>query len=239
MAEVGMMSGKVNFYNFETKIDLVETLSQNIIKNLQDAIDEKGSATLIVSGGSTPKPLFEKLRTIKLDWEKVMVGLCDERWVSPEHEDSNEKFVKTYLLQDEAYKAKFLGLYIDGKNAEEAELECSLLVEKNLKPFDVLILGMGGDAHTASLFPNNPKLERGFDLENKASCIAIDPQTAPHMRMSLTRSAILSAGHLYLHFEGERKLAVYKEALSGDDMHVMPIRSILNQDKKELEVYYR
>lgn len=231
-----MMSGSVNFHNFETKVELVEKLSQNIAQNLQDSIERKGDATLIVSGGSTPKPLFEKLRKMKLNWDKVTVGLCDERWVSFEHKDSNEQFVKTYLLQDEASKAKFVGMYIDGKSAEESETECSFLVEKNLKPFDVLILGMGGDAHTASLFPNNPKLELGF--ETQELCIAIDPQTAPHIRMSLTRSAILSAKHLYLHFEGESKLEVYEKALSGDDMNIMPIRAILNQDKKDVEVYY-
>ena len=172
---------------------------------------------------------------MKLDWEKVTVGLCDERWVSPESEDSNEQFVKTYLLQDEASKAKFIGMYIDGKSAEKSESDCSLRI-KELQPFDVLILGMGADAHTASLFPNNPKLELGF--ETAKLCISIDPQTAPHMRMSLTRSAILSAKHLYLHFEGERKLSVYKEALSSNDIYIMPIRSILGQDKKDVEVYY-
>ncbi len=236
MVEVGMMSGNIHFHDFKTKVDLVEDLSQNIAKNLQDAIHKNGQATLIVSGGSTPKPLFEKLRKIKLDWEKVIVGLCDERWVSADHEDSNERFVKNFLLQDEARNAKFIGMYIDGKRAEKSEGDCSLLVEKNLKPFDVLILGMGADAHTASLFPNNPKLDLGFD--NQELCIAIEPQTAPHMRMSLTRSAILSAKHLYLHFEGESKLAVYQKAISGKDMHVMPIRSILHQDKKDIEVYY-
>ena len=236
MVGVGMMSGNIHFHDFETKIALVEKLSQNIVQNLQEAITKNGHASLIVSGGSTPKSLFEKLRKMKLDWGKVTVGLCDERWVSYDHEDSNAQFVQTYLLQDKASKAKFVGMYIDGKSAKESEIECSKLVEKKLKPFDVLILGMGGDAHTASLFPNNPKLELGF--ETTKLCIAIDPQTAPHTRMSLTRSAILSAENLYLHFEGESKLSVYEKALSSNDIYAMPIRSILEQDKKDVEVYY-
>lgn len=238
MEEVGMMSGNVNFHNFETRADLIDSFSHRIIQNLQDAIDTKESATLIVSGGSTPKPLFEKLRTLKLDWEKVTVGLCDERWVSPEHNDSNEKFVKTYLLQEEASRAQFVGMYIEGEDAKESEEACSHLIDQRLKPFDILILGMGADAHTASLFPNNSKLEHGFDLQNSASCIAIQPQNAPHMRMSLTRSAILSAKHVYLHFEGAAKLDVYKRALEVGDIYTMPIRSILNQNKKVIEVYY-
>jgi 6-phosphogluconolactonase len=233
-----MMSGNINFHSFERKETLVGELSENIAKNLQEAIEKRGSATLMVSGGSTPKPLFEKLREIDIEWEKVTVGLCDERWVKSDHEDSNELFVKTYLLQDRAERAKFIGLFLESKSAKEAQRDCSLLVKERLSPFDVLILGMGSDAHTASLFPNNPKLKEGLDLDNKEYCIDIEPDTVPHKRMSLTRSAILSAEHLYLHFEGEEKLAVYKEALKIDDIYMMPIRSILDQDKRVVEVYY-
>ncbi len=229
-----MMSGNINFHEFSNNSKLVEILSQNIAKNLQDAIDKNSKASLVVSGGSTPKPLFKALQKIDIDWSKVTISLCDERWVNPSHEDSNEKFVKTYLMQDKAKNAKFVGMYIDGLEVIEAQEKCS----KNIKKIDVLILGMGGDAHTASLFPNNPRLKEGFDLNNPNKCIAIKPQNAPHERMSLTLGAILSAKNLYLHFEGESKLSVYKEALSGKDIYNMPIRSILHQKIKDLEVYY-
>jgi len=232
-----MMNSDVRFHCFGRKEELVEALSSQIVKNLQDAIRENGKASLLVSGGSTPKPLFEHLRHSTLAWEKVSVGLVDERWVSLEHHDSNERFVKTVLLQDKAALATFVSMYHDKVEAKDAEGLCSEKVRTSLYPFDVLVLGMGTDAHTASLFPNNPKLEQGFDLENEALCIAIEPEDAPHKRMSLTRTAILSAKHLYLHFEGKEKLAVYKEAIAGEDSYVMPIRSILHQEKKLLEVY--
>lgn len=238
MEEVGTMSSRVGFHDFENADRLTDELSQNIAKNLQDAIDKNGRASLIVSGGSTPKPLFEKLRMIDIEWDKVHVGLCDERWVDATHDDSNEKLVKTHLLQDHASKARFISMFVDGLKTEDAELTCKELVKAQLLPFSALILGMGGDAHTASLFPNSAKLEAGFDLDSDALCIAIEPGTAPHMRMSLTRAAILSAENLYLHFEGESKRSVYEAAMNGDDMYAMPIRSILHQDKKELEVYY-
>jgi len=218
---------------------LIKALSQSILKQLQNAIDTKGKASLLVSGGSTPKPLFEKLRKAPLDWEKISIGLCDERWVPSTHEDSNETFVKKYLLQEKAALATFVGMYNEASDIDTAEALCSKKMKEALFPFDVLILGMGSDAHTASLFPENSRLEKAFDLENEDLCIAIEPTTAPHKRMSLTRSAILSANNLYLHFEGEEKRAVYEEALAGDDMYKMPIRSVLNQDMKELEVYYR
>ncbi len=218
---------------------LAEALSRRIAGQLQEAVDEKGKASLIVSGGSTPKPLFEKLRRTEIAWEKVTIGLCDERWVDPSHEESNEKFVKTHLLQERASSATFVGMYNDTMAAQEAEHACSETIRKTLYPFDVLILGMGNDAHTASLFPENPKLEKAFDPDNRELCIAIEPESAPHVRMSLTLAAILSARHLYLHFEGREKQAVYRKAVEGEDRYKMPIRSVLHQNITDVEVYFR
>jgi 6-phosphogluconolactonase len=232
------MSNRLRLHDFNDAQSLADALSQKIAANLQEAIAAKGSASLIVSGGSTPKLLFKKLRSIDIAWDKINVGLCDERWVNALHEDSNERLVTTHLLQEYAAKAHFVGMYVEGLEAEQAEFTCKKNVQENLWPFDVVILGMGADAHTASLFPENAKLEQGFNLENDSVCIAIKPETAAHMRMSLTRAAILSASHLYLHFEGDEKRKVFETAQNGKDIHAMPIRSILHQDIKNVEVYF-
>lgn len=218
--------------------DLIVALSQNIVKQLQEAIDEKGKASLLVSGGNTPKPLFKKLREASLAWEKVTVGLCDERWTPSSDENSNENLVKKYLLQGNASKAEFIGMYTEELDVQAAEKWCTKKMKEALFPFDVLVLGMGNDAHTASLFPHDVNLEKALDLNNEDLCIVIEPTTAPYVRMSLTRSAILSAKHIYLHFEGLEKRAVYEKAITGDDMYKMPICSVLNQDIKDVEVYY-
>ena len=224
---------------FSKQESLIEALSQSILTDLKKAIDEKGKASLVVSGGSTPKPLFEKLRKAAFAWDKVFVGLCDERWTDVSTEESNEHFVKKYLLQEEAAKANFIGMYCEDINIYTAQKICSKKMKEMLFPFDVLILGMGTDAHTASLFPENIKLEEAFDLKNQNFCIAIEPTTAPYTRMSLTRSAILGAKHIYIHFEGKEKISVYEEAIAGEDMYTMPIRSVLNQNIKKIEVFYR
>lgn len=223
---------------FNTQFELIEMLSKSIAIDLKKAIYKKGKATLIVSGGSTPIPLFKRLSEISLDWEKVSVGLCDERWIPSELEESNEHLVKTYLLQGHAKKATFVGMYMKDTDIKDAEISCGQRIKERLFPFDVLILGMGSDAHTASLFPDNVKLKEAMDLKNESMCIAIEPKTANYMRMSLTRQAILSAANIYLHFEGKEKLAVYTEAVSGFDIYKMPIRSVIMQDNKDVEVYY-
>lgn len=231
-----MMSKSV--HAFAKKECLIATLSENISRQLSKAIQKNGRASLLVSGGSTPKPLFQKLSEADLAWDKVTIGLCDERWVPTTHEDSNENLVKKYLLQAKASKASFVGMYNEGMSNEEAEKDCSQRLREKLYPFDVVVLGMGTDAHTASLFPDDEKLEKAFDLNNKDLCIAVEPKNASYKRMSLTRSAILSADNLYLHFEGREKLLVYEKVIKGEDMNKMPIRSILNQNIKDVKVYF-
>lgn len=227
-----------NFKNFNTKEQLLEKLSSHIIELLEKAIDENGKASLLVSGGSTPKPLFEKLSKYDISWEKVVISLVDDRWVPVDHKDSNELLVKENLMQNFASKAKFVGMFIDGKTAFESDIECSKIYEKELFPFDVIVLGMGGDSHTASLFPNNEKLEEAYNLENKNLCISIKPTTAPHDRMSLTLQAILGAKNIILHIEGEEKLDVYEKALKSDDIYATPISAVLNSKNKNVEVYH-
>jgi len=236
MEEVGTMS-RIE-HSFASKSELVDTLSKSITEALQRAIEKKGYATLMLSGGSTPKPLFEKLSHCDIDWQSVRIGLCDERWIDPEHKDSNEHLVRQYLLQEHAKEARFIGMYED-KSIGEAQLTCNERLKELLYPFDVVVLGMGTDGHTASLFPNNSKLAQAFDVDNKNLCISIEPKNAPYSRMSLTLHAILSASHIFLHFEGEEKLAVCKQALASNDSYAMPIRAVLEQAEKDIEVYYR
>ncbi|WP_331774106.1 6-phosphogluconolactonase [Sulfurospirillum sp. 1612] len=224
-------------HKYDNQAMLREDLSLDIATNLSEAINQKGKATLMVSGGNTPKALFESLSNINIPWGRVSIGLCDERWVNPTDDASNEKLVKTHLLQHKASKANFIGMYQDMPIAEATDI-CSQKVKTHLMPFDVIILGMGDDGHTASLFPHNKKLEFAYTQELENPCIAIEPTTAPHMRMSLTKAAILSARHIYLHFEGKEKTAIFHKALEHHDEFAMPIRIILNPNTKDIKVYY-
>jgi 6-phosphogluconolactonase len=236
MVGIGMKNNNEHFF-LEQK-ELIDTLSSKIIDNLQEAILKKGSASLLVSGGSTPKPLFEKLSSFNIPWEKIKVALCDERWIDKNHKDSNEKLVRDSLLVNFAEKATFISMYQEYIDIEDAQDVCSNIYEKELFPFDVLILGMGNDGHTASLFPNNIKLKEALET-TKGFCICMKPDTAPYERMSLTKTAILSATNIYLHFEGVEKQDVYKKVLEGASSNDMPVSAILNQDKKKIEVYYK
>ena len=227
-----------NFYTFTNQKTLIEDFSKTIIDKLEKAIEKKGEAVLLVSGGNTPKPLFEKLRTFDISWNKVKIGLVDERWLDGKHEDSNAKLVKEYLLKDKASKALFIPLYQENLDPLKSIDICSTLVKNKLFPCDVLILGMGDDFHTASLFPNNEKLKDGIDLNNEKYCVSMTPSTAKLTRMSLTLSSILKADNIYLHIQGKNKKEVYEKALKENDFLLSPISAVLKNEKKQIEVYY-
>lgn len=233
-----MKSEAPKLYRFESSGRLHEALSERIATTLQEAITARGEALLAVSGGNTPKPLFEKLSRIDLPWEKVTVTLVDERWVDPQDDASNEKLVRAHLLQNFAAKAGFVGLKTDDTTPQEG---CGPL-ERTLStlplPFDAVILGMGNDGHTASFFPNATALPRALDPQSRKLCYAVTPLNAPHPRMTLTLYALLQSRLLILHIEGAQKLAVLNEAEQPGDVAQMPIRALLRRSDLSLEIYH-
>ena len=224
-------------HTFKSQNELIENLSLKIIRALSLALGQRDSATLLLSGGSTPKPLFERLSTFNIAWNKVNIALVDERWINEDHKDSNALLVKTYLLKNHAKEANFVPMYQENTKAQDSEYVCSQLYKNKLFPFDVTILGMGDDGHTASLFPNNVKLKEAYDENNELLCVHMKPDIAPYDRMSLTKKAILSSSNVYLHFEGSKKQEVFKKALKEEDITITPISSILNQNEKTVEVF--
>ena len=227
---------KIDFNNFESSESLVKSFANEIVLKLSEAIEEKGYGVLFVSGGNTPKPLFQYLSRCDLEWNKIKIGLVDERWVDETHKDSNAKLVKENLLQNKAKYATFIPMYQEGKEANDSTHLCAQLLKDNCAPCDVLILGMGDDAHTASLFPKNIKLKEA--LSTKDCCISMTPEYAPHTRMSLSLNAILQARNVYLHIQGKKKKEIYDKALIAEDYLLSPISAVLQNEQKDIKVYY-
>ncbi len=160
--------------------------------------------------------------------------LADERWVPADHLDSNERLVRETLLVHDAREATMIGLKTPQATPEEGREAC----EQNLavidRPFDVVVLGMGDDGHTASLFPTAPELAAGLDPETEHTCLAVRPPVAPHPRMSLTLAALLTGRRLVLHITGEAKWQVYQRALEVGPVEELPIRAVLRSGHAEV-----
>lgn len=218
---------------------LAQALAERVAEKLSAAVEARGKASLVVSGGRTPLPFFERLKNQSVPWSSVWITLADERWVDPGHPDSNEGLVRGSLLDGSAAEAHFIGLKTAAANPEDGQAACAEALEAMPRPFDVVVLGMGDDGHTASLFPQAPQLDAALDLGNARVCMGIDPVTARHPRMTLTLSALLDSCWIVLHLVGESKWQVYRQAhAAASPIKELPIRAVLHQDKVPVDVYW-
>ncbi|OLU34396.1 6-phosphogluconolactonase [Pseudomonas sp. PA15(2017)] len=213
---------------------LANALAENVAGALRAAIDSRGQATLVVSGGRSPIAFFKALAQQPLPWAKVLVSLADERWVPTSHEDSNEALVRRHLLQGPAAEARLLGLYQRAGSLEEAA-ELAEQTLRDLPGIDVLVLGMGTDGHTASLFPDSPNLEQALGDQCPRRCLPMLAPNVPHQRLTLTLPLLGAARLPLLAIEGPGKLAVLEQALQQDNQKNMPISAFL---RAPLEIYW-
>jgi 6-phosphogluconolactonase len=214
-------------YQYETPALMAEALALRVAEALRAAVQQRGRALLVVSGGRSPVPFFECLARQELPWSKVQVSLADERWVPPSHADSNEALVRRHLLQGPAAQATMLGLYHPAQNLEEA----ACLAEQSvvgLPAIDVLVLGMGDDGHTASLFPASANLPAALDPACPRRVLAMHAPAAPHERLSLTLPALTGAHLQLLAIQGASKLATLAHALQPGEAEELPIRALLH-----------
>lgn len=222
---------------FLNRAELDQQLADNIATILSDAIKRNGKASIAVSGGSTPKGLFSLLSQKDIAWEQVTITLADERWVDISSEASNTRLVHENLLVGNAAKAHFFHI----KQGEEltAEVLSDLIFAADSKclPFDVLILGMGEDGHTASLFPCSEQIDACFSMST-ASLLKVQPTTAPHTRISFSFKSLIRSENIFLHICGDNKKPVLEKALAGDDVKEMPIRGFLQHPTVNTNIYW-
>ncbi|AQZ32959.1 6-phosphogluconolactonase [Pseudomonas sp. LPH1] len=213
---------------------LAQTLAVRVADALRQAIASRGQATLVVSGGRSPVPFFEALAQQELPWAQVLVSLADERWVPINHAGSNEALVRRHLLRGPAAEARFLSLYQVAGNLEQAaELADAAVAE--LAPIDVLVLGMGDDGHTASLFPHSPNLHQALQPDCARRVLPMLAPSEPAQRLTLTLPVLASARLPLLAIQGQAKLNVLTTALMPGEIAQLPIRAFLNSP---LEIHW-
>lgn len=227
------------------KAQLAQALSDAITEQLLSSISANDSASLVVSGGSTPAPVFAKLASADIPWSKVQVTLADERWVAPGHADSNESLVRDTLLVDKASSATFVSLFRSDVKPEQAVADVAADLRKMRLPFSAVILGMGGDGHTASLFPdaNADELSSAMALDNTDDVAILHPPSVSQVRITLTRAALLNADHRYLHITGNDKETVLADALveatnGAWQLGMKPVVGLLTESPSSVSVFW-
>ncbi|TDH39417.1 6-phosphogluconolactonase [Pseudohoeflea suaedae] len=230
---------KAEMKQFDDRAALASGLAAAVAKKLSAAIEKDGDASLAVSGGSTPKKFFEELSHARIDWSKVTVTLVDDRMVPPDHERSNERLAYEHLLTNEAMKAKFVPLWSDLSDHVDTLAEhASKTIGHIERPFDVVILGMGTDGHTASFFPEGNNLRAAIDPDGKTAVISMLAPGAGEPRLTITLPRLVEADMLVLHIEGDEKLSVLEKAREGGPEEEMPIRAVLSKAPRPVTVYW-
>ncbi len=234
----GMANSDPPATKFADNDALSRTLSAQLAASLRAGIAARGLASLVVSGGKSPIKLFERLRTEDLDWSLVCVALADERWVEPSDAGSNEKLVRDVLLQGSAAAARFLGLKNAAPTPDLGAVSAWETFARVPRPFDAVVLGMGDDGHTASLFPGSPNLPRALNPAAVAGCVGMWSPIAPHPRLSLNLSALLDSRRIVLSIGGAEKWRTYCTAADAGAVEDMPVRAVLHQRRTPVEVMW-
>lgn len=222
---------------FVSPAEAARALADAVAADLTVALNARQAASLVVSGGRSPIAFFEMLRGAPLDWARVSITLADERWVPPEHADSNARLVAEHLLQGPAAAASFVPLWNGAATPATAIAERSRVVGALPRPFDAVVLGMGEDGHIASLFPGMAGLDAALDRATAALLVATVPPAAAHARISFTLRALLDSRRIYLPLGGTAKQAVYREATVACDARRWPIAAVLSQATVPVRVF--
>jgi 6-phosphogluconolactonase len=223
--------------DFPDREALANGLADAIAADLAKGIATRGIASLAVSGGSTPAAFFTALSSRDLAWQKVLVTLCDERWVSEDSDRSNARLVRSTLLTGKAENARLVPLWSGGEEPDKAGISATNTALAAVPlPFDAVILGMGSDGHTASFFPGGDTLEAALTAPGPA--LAIRAPGAGESRVTLTLPVLLNTGALYLHIEGIAKAETLARAQADGPVAEMPVRAVLSQTEKPVTIYW-
>jgi len=175
------------------------------------------------------------LSHLDIDWSKVDLTLVDDRWVESDHKDSNELLVKSHLIKNKAINVNFVPLKNNASTAKEGRAFSEEALKSFTLPFDIVVLGMGTDGHTASLFPCSEEISSAMDLDNNDCLVATTPTSAPYDRLGMTAKAIMDAKRVFLHLNGSSKLHTLEKAMELKDVYKMPIYAFLDDG---LDIYW-
>lgn len=209
---------------YTTREQLFAGVAQAVLSDLRASLSDTAGATLAVPGGTTPGPVFDLLAEADLPWERVSVMLTDERWVPGDHARSNTRLLYSRLMIGQVLQAHYVPLYLPGAAPEDRLAEIQDEVARAC-PISVLLLGMGEDMHTASLFPGADLLDQALSPDAPP----VLPMRAPgagEPRLTLTAPVLQGAHSTHLLITGPAKRAALETALTLDST-AAPVATIL------------
>ncbi len=196
-----------------------DAIAKEILKLTRNSNQE--IINIALSGGNSPKGLFNRLSdkySDKIAWERIHFWWGDERCVSPDDEESNYKMTKISLFSNIAIPEKNIHRIHGEANPEEEAIRYSQEIEKNIKfrgqnpVFDIVILGLGEDGHTASIFPDQLEL-----IDSNKNCAVTKHPLSSQKRITLTGKAINNANQIYFLVIGTSKAMRISEIMNDNE----------------------
>jgi len=234
----GVHGPRVHFHAHNDATEWSWAASVAIAAALTRDLERRPRARLLLSGGSTPAPVYAALSKAPLAWDRIDVALVDERWLLPDDSDSNARLVREALLQNHAAEARFEAMTRPGRGIEETVTAANMHARQ---PAGVVVLGMGEDGHTASLFPHM----RGLDeaLQSESPYVAVNASGCAGAgkwlrRISLTPAGLAPAHARMLLIRGERKRILLDSVLAGDDAREYPVRVAFTTPGPPLHIHW-
>ncbi|WP_245819020.1 6-phosphogluconolactonase [Marivita hallyeonensis] len=215
-------------YDLQTYPDrdmLAMDLANNLAGDLRSILTHEDRVVLAVPGGTSPGPVFDVLCAADLDWDRVDVMLTDERWVPEDSDRSNTRLIRERLLVDRAAKARLLPIYAPAHEPEEVLAEIEVQIA-NALPLAVVLLGMGTDMHTASIFPGADQLAEALD-PHAPVLVAMRAPGAPEPRVTLSARVLNEAMRKHVLIFGDDKRKALENA-QGKRLEDAPINAVLS-----------
>ncbi len=214
----------MNLIEYADREMMMMALANKIAGELGAALRQQGRASLSVPGGTTPGPVFDMLSAVDLDWANVSVFLNDERWVEEDSPRSNTRLLRQRLLQNKAAAVQLVPLHMTAEQPEDALDVLSAGIAPHL-PISVLLLGMGADMHTASLFPGADRLDEAL-ADDAPLLLPMRADGAGEPRITLTAPVLRGALNTHILITGADKRAALTRAASLPEREA-PVRTVL------------
>jgi 6-phosphogluconolactonase len=224
----------MELYIYKTPDEVIEGLANYFIQTVKTAIKEKNECAVVLSGGNSPKKLYELLASMdygnQIDWDKVYFFFGDERYVPFNDPGNNGNMVKKALFEPLMIPDANIFYINTAVPPEESAKKYSQRIlsyfKNNPVRFDLILLGLGDNAHTASLFPHTPVLK-----EKKALVSAVYIQELSSYRITMTAALINEAHAISFLVYGDAKANAVHDVLEGEkDFETYPAQLIIPED---------
>ena len=229
---------EAEWWDYDSVDEMAEAVAGDIGFIIESALDARGEALIAVPGGKTPLPIYEKLAKAKLNWKKVTIVPTDDRLVPLTDSKSNIRAIAQAFLPT---GARVFPITSDIADYRLAGNSANAKLSELKFPLDLAWIGVGSDGHTASIFPG-PDLEDALNAPKGRYAVGVMPDPlppeAPVARVTLTRSAILSARTVLITVIGDEKKALLEQAIKDGHSSKVPIGMVLAEAEQPIDIHW-